>query len=101
MPSRALPAVDRPCDVSVAGEHDAAAWDDHIESCKECLYEMHQMARTLNGLPPQANGRGVLRDAMAERVNRALPHVKAMVVAIRQRDQAKALESGKAALAVM
>lgn len=80
---------------------DSAAWDDHIESCKECLYEMHQMARTLNGKTRQVSARGLLRDPVAEKLNRALPHVKAMVTAIRRRDQVKALESGKAALAVM
>jgi len=34
-------------------------------------------------------------------VTRAIPHAKAMVSAIRRKDQATALESGKAALAEM
>ena len=76
--------------------------DDQIESGKQCLYEMHQMSRPLykgyktdNG----PNAKAPARVPLSDKVNRAIPHVKTMVSAIRRNDQATALESGKAALA--
>jgi len=78
-------------------------WDDQIEFGKECLYEMHQMTR-----PSFQAYRMASSDAKwpahlpnSVKLNRAMPHVKAMVRAIRRRDQATALVSGKAALAAM
>src|SRR5689334_14520095 len=83
-----------------AGE---AGWDDQIEFGKECLYEMYQMTR-----PSFQAYRRESSDAKwpthlpsSVKLNRAMPHVKAMVRAIRTRDQATALASGKAALAEM
>jgi hypothetical protein len=72
---------------------DKARWDDQIESCGECLYEIHQMAR------PRYQGNKM--DAANERASRAIPYVKLMVRAIRRHDQATAVENGKAALAEM
>jgi hypothetical protein len=72
-----------------------AEWDEHIESGRECLYEMHQMTRTLC----VASTRPVGRSPHVERLHRAMPHVKNMVGAMRRKDHATALESGKAALA--
>jgi hypothetical protein len=69
---------------------DTAEWDDQIESLKSCLYEMHQMSRPSHGYQP-----------VSQRLNQAVPHVKSMLSAIRRKDQASALNSGKAALAVM
>jgi len=80
---------------------DRLGWDDLIESGKECLYEMHQMTK-----PSYRAHRGAGSDAKfptripdSEGLRRAMPHVKSMVAAIRRKDQATALESGKAALA--
>lgn len=78
-------------------------WDDHIESGKQCLYEMHQMSRPLykgyRTEGPNAKAPGLI--PVSTKVTRAIPHVKSMVHAIRRKDQATALESGKAALAEM
>jgi hypothetical protein len=81
---------------------DEAGWDDHIESGNQCLYEMHQMSRasyrayTTTGLDKWPShvpdGAGL---------SRAMPYVKAMMGAIRQKDRAMALENGKAALDAM
>lgn len=71
---------------------DTTGWDDRIETGKECLYEMHQMARPLYKAYRT-------EEPVAEKVNRAIPHVKSMVNAIRRKDHTTALESGKAALA--
>ena len=69
------------------------AWDDHIESGKECLYEMFQM--TGPGATPAAEL------AVSRNLNTAIPHVKSMLQAIRRQDRARAVEHGKAAFAAM
>lgn len=72
---------------------DEPAWDDHIESGKECLYEMFQMT-----------GPGVKAASETyalEKLKRAIPHVKLMMRAIREKDQVTARAHGKAALAAM
>ncbi len=78
-------------------------WDDQIESGKQCLYEMHQMSRPLykgyRTEGPNAKAAGAV--PVSTKVTKAIPHVKVMVSAIRRKDQATALESGKAALAEM
>jgi hypothetical protein len=83
-----------------AGE---VGWDDQIEFGKECLYEMHQMTRPafqayrMEG----TDSKWPIHIPDCTKLNQAMPHVKAMVSAIRRRDQATALVSGKAALAAM
>jgi hypothetical protein len=77
-------------------------WDDRIESGGECLYEMHQMARPLyQGYRIDASHKMPVLAPVFERAARAIPHVKSMVKAIRRKDQAAAVESGRAALAEM
>ena len=74
-------------------EADETAWDDHVESGKECLYEMFQMT-----------GPGVTRvtdESVRKNLSMAIPHVKSMLGAIRRRDRVKAVEHGKAAFAAM
>jgi len=78
-------------------------WDDQTESGNSCLYEMHQMSGSLYQ-PYRAdklNANSRAQNALPEKLNRAIPHVRTMVIAIRHKDQARALESGKAALAEM
>ena len=80
---------------------DEPAWDDLGESGQECLYEMHQMTRPqYKGWRPDAKGqsKGVPEFV---RATRAIPFVKSMVSAIRRKDQATAVTSGRAALAEM
>jgi hypothetical protein len=77
-------------------------WDAHIELGGECLYEMHQMARPLyRGYRTDPVNKSPVLVPVSERAARAIPHVKSMVKAIRRKDQAAAVESGKAALAEM
>ena len=77
-------------------------WDDPIESGKQCLYEMHQMTR-----PSHRAYKAISSEKWPShipdgaRLNRAMPHVKAMVSAIRRKDRLRALESGRSALAEM
>ena len=82
---------------------DEVDWDDQGQSGRECLYEMHQMTRqgfqAYRVESKDAKWPSHLPDS--SKLNRALPHVKAMVSAIRRKDRAAALLSGKAALAEM
>jgi len=82
---------------------DEVDWDDQGQSGRECLYEMHQMTRpTFQAYSMEStNSRWPLHLPDSAKLNRALPHVKAMVSAIRHRDRPAALISGKAALAAM
>jgi hypothetical protein len=75
---------------------------NRIESGNQCLYEMHQMTRPLyRAYRTTSSDKWPTHVPDSERLNRAMPHVKAMVRAIRHRYQATALVSGKAALAEM
>jgi hypothetical protein len=47
------------------------------------------------------NSSSTAQSTLSERLNRAVPHVRKMVIAIRHKDQPVALESGKTALAEM
>jgi hypothetical protein len=76
-------------------------WDSQVELGRECLYEMHQMTRPqYKGWRGDAKGHS---NGVSELVKatRAIPFVKSMVSAIRRKDQATAVISGRAALAEM
>jgi hypothetical protein len=75
------------------------AWDDQIESGKQCLFEMHQMSRPLYKAYRTEGVKCPGVAPVSAKVTKAIPHVKVMVSAIRRKDQATALASGKAALA--
>jgi len=80
---------------------DENRWDDQTESGNACLYEMHQMSGSLYKAykPDKLNGTSQAQGNLPERLTRAIPHVRKMVIAIRNKEQTPALESGKAALA--
>lgn len=80
---------------------DDVAWDDQIESGRECLYEMHQMTRALTLLDKTVYHGWAANIPDLGKLQRAIPHVKEMVAAIQHRDQATARHTGKAALAEM
>jgi hypothetical protein len=82
---------------------DEAAWEDQIESARECVFEMHQMNRALplELRPEGVNERFPVANPHCQKLDRAMPHVKSMMTAIRRRDKAAALESGRLALAQM
>jgi len=79
---------------------DTGGWDDQAELGSECLYEMHQMARPLyqGYRTTDASHKPASVVSVSEKAARAIPHMKSMVRAIRRKDQAAAVESGKAAL---
>jgi hypothetical protein len=82
---------------------DEARWDDRTESGNACLYEMHQMSgaqyKAYRSDSQCANSQ--TQSSLPGKLNRAMPHVRTMVIAIRHRNQPLALQSGKAALAEM
>jgi len=82
---------------------DESSWDGQNESCKQALYEMHQMCAPAYRpyKTDSVDGRIPVRAPNVEKLSRAMPHVKSMASAIRRHDQAAAIESGRAALAAM
>jgi hypothetical protein len=82
---------------------DENRWDDRTESGNACLYEMHQMSRPLYKAyrADSSNASSLPQSSLPEKLNRAMPHVRLMVIAIRRKDQSTAIESGRAALAEM
>jgi len=81
---------------------DEAGWEVQIESGESAREDMERLARPDYH---RGRGRGMMqgpqRDPNANRLNRATPHVRAMLTAMQSRNRAAALEHGKAALAVM
>jgi len=74
-------------------------WDDQIESGNQCLYEMHQMTRpSYRAYKTTGSDKWPAHVPDGAGLTRAMPHVKAMMSAIRRKDRATALENGKAAL---
>ena len=82
---------------------DQTGWDDQTESGNACLYEMHQMSKPLYKAyrSDSLNANSLVQSSLHDKLNRAMPHVRMMVIAIRHKDQTRALESGKTALAEM
>lgn len=81
---------------------DEAGWESRIETGDTAREDMERMAR-----PDYHRGRGrgmaqgPQRDPNASKLNKAIPHVRAMLTAMRSRNRMAALEHGRAALAVM
>jgi hypothetical protein len=85
-------------------EGDKSAWDDRLESGIQCLYELHQMSRPSGHTYQSDKLRSKNPSAVipiSERAAHAIPHVKLMVSAVRRRDHAAALQSGRAAMIYM
>src|SRR5450432_3771606 len=78
-------------------------WDEHTESGNACLYEMHQMSRPQYKAyrSDKQNANSQAQSDFPDKLSRAMPHVRSMVIAIRHKDQTAAVESGKSALAEM
>lgn len=82
---------------------DDTRWDEQTESGKSCLFEMHQMSGSLYQpyKTDRLNSNSRAEGNLPEKLHRAIPHVRTMVIAIRHQDRDAALQSGKAALAEM
>ena len=74
-------------------ETDDAEWERQIEIGEQCRSDMEREARPVYGRrKPNPD---------APRLNRAIPHVRAMLTAMRSRNRVAALEHGRLALATM
>jgi len=82
---------------------DEGGWEHQIELGEQCKSDMERLARPIyRGAKARSHGAlGPERDPNAGKLNRATPHVRAMLTAMRNRNRAAALEHGRAALAVM
>lgn len=82
---------------------DEGGWEDQIKLGEECRSDMERMARPIYGRDKtrKRSAQGPERNPDAGRLNRAIPHVRAMLTAMRSRNRTAALEHGRAALAVM
>ncbi len=76
-------------------------WDSQIELGRECLFEIHQMARPMYKAYRNEGANALALVPVYQRASLAIPHVKSMVRAIRRKDHAGAVQYGQAALAEM
>ena len=76
---------------------DEAAWQAQTELAQACLTEMVELSQPIHGAANGAPSRYVHRP-VADKLNRALPHVEAMLTAMRNGDRATALTHGEMAL---
>jgi hypothetical protein len=82
---------------------DQAGWEHQIELGEQCQSEMERMARAIyRGAKARGHvAQGPERSPDAGKLNRAIPQLRAMLTAMRNRNRAAALEHGRAAMAVM
>ena len=71
-------------------DHD---WQAQTEVVETCLAEMAEMSEPTINSSRGVESRYVHRPA-ADKLNRAMPHVRAMLTAMRARDRAQALKHG-------
>ena len=82
---------------------DDTGWGHQIELGEECRSDMERMARPIyrRDKTGSHSAQTPERNPDSERLNRAIPHVRAMLTAMGSRNRAAALEHGRAALAAM
>jgi len=78
---------------------DESLWDDHLQSCIQCIYELHQMSRSPWLRTHRADSKRSHAAPSSNSALLAIPHVKLMNAAIRRKDRQAAVEAGRTALA--
>lgn len=77
-------------------EPDQGGWDDQIESGNQCLYEMYQMTRpSYRAFKTASSDKWPSHIPDGAGLDRAIPHVKAMMNAIRHKDRPRQLRAAK------
>jgi hypothetical protein len=76
---------------------DDAEWQAQTELVQSCLAEMVEMSEPIMNPSIGATSRYVHRP-VADKLNRAMPHVRLMLTAMRERDRATALAHGETTL---
>src|SRR6476646_7379126 len=74
-----------------------AEWEAHAELVQSCLAEMAEITETTDSRSIGATSRNVPRP-VAEKVNRAMPHVRSMLTAMREHDRKTALAHAETTL---
>lgn len=76
---------------------DDADWQDQTELVQTCLAEMVEMSEpTVN--PSVGSTSRYVHRPVADKLSRAMPHVRSMLTAMRERDRATALAHGETTL---
>lgn len=79
-----------------------AGWEGQIQSGEATRDDMERMARPdYHRGQGKGSFQGSQLDPNAPKLNKAIPHVRAMLTAMQDRNRLAALEHGKLALAVM
>ena len=76
---------------------DEAAWQAQTDLVQTCLSEMVELSEPILNPSVGATSRYVHRPA-ADKLNRAMPHVRSMLVAMRKRDRVTAMAHGETTL---
>ena len=76
---------------------DDAEWQVQTELVQSCLAEMVEMSEPVMNPSIRGTSRYVHRP-VADKLNRAMPHVRLMLTAMRDRDRATALAHGETTL---
>lgn len=88
--------------VQALAENNETEWENHRLSAIECLFELHQTARSASrNYRSDANPKFRVAAPATEGALRAIPSVKLMAAAIRRRERVAAIESGRNAIAAM
>jgi hypothetical protein len=77
--------------------HDDVEWQAQIDAVQACLEEMIEMSEPTFNPVKGASARYVHRP-VADKLNRAMPHVRSMLAAMRDRDRTTALAHGATSL---
>jgi len=82
---------------------DEAQWTSKTALAENCLATMRQRAKPIEdpSKPGSRSAQPAVVNPDAAKLNKAIPHVEAMLHAMHGRDRAKALDSAKAAVAEM
>jgi hypothetical protein len=78
-------------------QQDEAGWLAQTELAQACLSEMAELSEPVHG-PPNGSASRYVHRPVADKLNRAMPHVRAMLEAMRKRDRQAALTHGETAL---
>jgi hypothetical protein len=76
---------------------DAAEWQDQTDVAQACLSEMVEMSEpTIH--PAKGGTSRYVHRPVADKLNRAMPHVRSMLTAMREHDRIAALGHGETGL---
>jgi hypothetical protein len=79
------------------GPHDDAEWQSQTDLAQACLAEIVEMAKpTVH--PSKAAASRYIHRPIVDRLNRALPHGRSMLTAMRERNRTAALAHGETTL---